>query len=66
MKLNEPKTRSKYALKKARMKAGTYSGTSPFFSNIPEFQHHLPLESYPHLRPFRVSERREQPQLLTA
>lgn len=42
--------KSKYAIKKQQMKAGTYQGTSPFFENIPEFQYLKPLNAYPHLR----------------
>lgn len=40
---------SKYALKKQKMKSGSYHGNSPFFKNIPEFQHLHSLASYPHL-----------------
>lgn len=51
---------SKYAAKKARMKAGTYSGSSPFYQNIPEFQFLKPLYLYPHLAKYRVPRRRRQ------
>lgn len=40
---------SKYALKKQKMKSGSYHGNSPFFKNIPEFQHIHPLKTYAHL-----------------
>lgn len=45
---------SNYAEKKERMKNGTYHGNSPFYENIPEFQHLLPLQSYAHLRKYNL------------
>ena len=50
---------SKYAIKKARMHSGSYSGNSPFFSNIPEFQFLKPLHLYPHLMS-QMSKRRKE------
>jgi hypothetical protein len=46
---------SKYASKKAQQKSGSYQGSSPFFSNIPEFQFLKPLHKdiYPHLRAWK-------------
>lgn len=46
--------KSKYAVKKEQQRNGTYHGTSPFFSNIPEFTNLLPLSSYPHLRKYNL------------
>jgi hypothetical protein len=42
--------KSKYQAKKQKMNNGTYNGTSPFFSNIPDYQYDRPLETYPHIR----------------
>lgn len=42
--------KSNYASKKQQMQNGTYHGTSPFYENIPEFQHMKPLSTYTHLR----------------
>lgn len=41
---------SQYSDKKALQKSGGYNGPSPFFTNLAEFQHIKPLDSYPHLR----------------
>ena len=41
---------SKYAKKKQQMKAGSYHGPSPFFTNINEFKNLYPLRTYSHLR----------------
>lgn len=51
MKITETTGRkSKYARKKVQMANGSYNGNSPFFNNIPEFQHVKPLRMYSHLR----------------
>lgn len=44
--------KSRYAAKKAAQKGGSYTGNSPFFTNIQEFQYLKPLhrDMYPHLR----------------
>lgn len=47
-----------YAEKLEHQKNGTYEGDSPFYKNIPEFQHLKPLYSYPHLAGLRADERR--------
>lgn len=41
---------SKYTRKKQQMKAGSYHGNSPFFTNINEFKNLHSLKSYDHLR----------------
>lgn len=41
-----------YAEKKEAQKNGSYDGNSPYFTNIPEFQHLKPVESYPHLQQY--------------
>lgn len=46
----EPGVASKYSKKKTAQQKGHYTGSSPFYYNIPEFQHLLPLSAYPHLR----------------
>lgn len=51
--------KSKYAAKKARMHSGSYTGNSPFFTNIPEFQFLKPLHLYPHLTS-QMSKRRKK------
>lgn len=50
----DEKTQSRYSKKKQRMQNGTYIGDSPFYQNIAEFQHLLPIESYPHLRVYNL------------
>lgn len=46
--------KSKYAAKKERMKNGTYTGSSPFYNNIAEFQFLKPLSCYPHLAMYNL------------
>lgn len=58
--MNTTGKKSSYAAKKQQMINGSYHGTSPFYENIPEFQHLKPLSMYAHLKVggFRIPDNR--------
>lgn len=48
--MTQQKLYKNYAEKKIAQKNGSYQGTSPFYSNIPEYKHDMDINNYPHIR----------------